>query len=435
MLRSFGSGLAGGAASVAVRGGVRQNYSAVAMDALASTIGNSIAESMASSPSTLTFQADMKARRDENPLLDFMASHPRQDVATSGNEPYVFANRYLLADSGGSMIDVQPSPTEEAVAFAGSGGRVKLNMPNEVLDDMADNVATTSRIKADLANIDAMADHLKSKIPALSTDQLRQVAAESLGLQDSLSYAGGIAFQADTTQRTQAVAQWLNADTSSTVQSDPGLVDNVSGIYNAWRTDQLGFSDAAKMAVGQLRYSATQAINELRAPGPIPNEFTSPPSALGVQPVVFEDLIGAGAAKGFASLIGLGIRDAAKGAATTSAEVAVAKSAANTEARSAAQAANLREHYRQLEKYGQGGLKELESGKLRYYGEIKPATNPGEMIGARRVREWDPLTGNKRTWYETIDQTGTVRSVAPKPVTHPQNHHIFDANGNYVGRR
>ncbi|MBD2816714.1 citrate synthase [Xenorhabdus sp. Flor] len=57
------------------------------------------------------------------------------------------------------------------------------------------------------------------------------------------------------------------------------------------------------------------------------------------------------------------------------------------------------------------------------------------MQGARLVREWDPATGNKRTWYETLDHSGNIRSVAPKPVTHDKNHHIFDANGKYKGRR
>lgn len=55
------------------------------------------------------------------------------------------------------------------------------------------------------------------------------------------------------------------------------------------------------------------------------------------------------------------------------------------------------------------------------------------MKGARLVREWDPSTGNKRTWYETVDHAENIRSVAPKPVTHEKNHHILDIDGNYKG--
>ncbi|MDO7922257.1 hypothetical protein [Enterobacter asburiae] len=62
-------------------------------------------------------------------------------------------------------------------------------------------------------------------------------------------------------------------------------------------------------------------------------------------------------------------------------------------------------------------------------------TFPGEMAGARLVREWDPKTGQTRTWYETLDHAGNIRSVAPKPVTNDKNHHIYDADGNYQGRR
>jgi hypothetical protein len=104
-------------------------------------------------------------------------------------------------------------------------------------------------------------------------------------------------------------------------------------------------------------------------------------------------------------------------------------------AHDAADAARLSQHYSQLEKYGEAGYKVLENGRYRYYGEIKPARTPGQMQGARLVREWDPSTGNSRTWYETLDQEGRVRSVAPKPPTGPLNHRIFDENGNYQGLR
>jgi filamentous hemagglutinin len=104
-------------------------------------------------------------------------------------------------------------------------------------------------------------------------------------------------------------------------------------------------------------------------------------------------------------------------------------------AESALQGARLAEYYRQLEKYGGAGSKELQNGRIRFFGELKPATNPGEMAGARLVREWDPSTGAARTWYETLDHAGRVRSVAPKPATGPANHRAFDKDGSYTGRR
>ncbi|MFS7158903.1 hypothetical protein AB6825_12580 [Serratia proteamaculans] len=88
-----------------------------------------------------------------------------------------------------------------------------------------------------------------------------------------------------------------------------------------------------------------------------------------------------------------------------------------------------------LEKYGQAGVKELENGSFRFYSEVKSARTQGEMAGARLVREWDPSSGKTRPWYETVDHAGNVRSVAPKPVVEEKNHRIFDADGNYKGRR
>ena len=102
---------------------------------------------------------------------------------------------------------------------------------------------------------------------------------------------------------------------------------------------------------------------------------------------------------------------------------------------SSLEGAKLKEYYRQAEKYGQAGVKELENGNYRFYGDMTPSKTTGEMAGARLVREWDPKTDQTRTWYETLDHAGNIRSVAPKPVTNDKNHHIFDADGNYQGRR
>ena len=54
-----------------------------------------------------------------------------------------------------------------------------------------------------------------------------------------------------------------------------------------------------------------------------------------------------------------------------------------------ASGANLNQHYKNLRDYGNAGYKQLENGRYRYYGDVKPARNPGEMKGSRLVREWD----------------------------------------------
>ena len=100
----------------------------------------------------------------------------------------------------------------------------------------------------------------------------------------------------------------------------------------------------------------------------------------------------------------------------------------------AKQAANLKDHLYQADKYGQAGVKELQNGKNRYYGNVSTANKPGEMAGRRTVREWDPATGNKRTWHETVDHNGNVRIVRPQRSNNTKTHYQFDANGNYTGK-
>ncbi|MCF8018622.1 MAG: hypothetical protein K9L62_04365 [Vallitaleaceae bacterium] len=97
--------------------------------------------------------------------------------------------------------------------------------------------------------------------------------------------------------------------------------------------------------------------------------------------------------------------------------------------------AKLKEFYRQAEKYGTGSIKELESGKFRFYGDVKAAAKEGEMAGARLVREWDPATGATRTWYETVDHAGNIRQVRPNPdlTGGVKTHYMFDVDGNYTG--
>ncbi|MEU6212720.1 hypothetical protein ABZ891_22795 [Streptomyces sp. NPDC047023] len=94
----------------------------------------------------------------------------------------------------------------------------------------------------------------------------------------------------------------------------------------------------------------------------------------------------------------------------------------------------LSEHLRQTEKYGQGSVRDLPDGRIRYYGKIDPARNPGEMIGRRLVREWNPVNGNARTWHETIDGAGRIRQVRPdvKFTGGRKVHYVFDILGKFT---
>ncbi|HEB6950122.1 TPA: hypothetical protein R0445_004746 [Salmonella enterica subsp. enterica serovar Hvittingfoss] len=50
---------------------------------------------------------------------------------------------------------------------------------------------------------------------------------------------------------------------------------------------------------------------------------------------------------------------------------------------SSLEGARLKEYYRQVEKYGQAGVKELDNGNYRFYGDMTPSRTTGEMAGAR----------------------------------------------------
>ncbi len=87
---------------------------------------------------------------------------------------------------------------------------------------------------------------------------------------------------------------------------------------------------------------------------------------------------------------------------------------------------------RQVRKYGRGGAQALPDGRVRLHSKLSPAEKAGTIVGRRRVREWDPATGRKREWMESIDASGRVRQV--RPVTGAAKvHYMFDANGNYIG--
>ncbi len=110
----------------------------------------------------------------------------------------------------------------------------------------------------------------------------------------------------------------------------------------------------------------------------------------------------------------------------------VAPRSATGPAHNAANAARLTEHLRQWEKYGAAGFKELQNGRIRYYGNLTAPRTPGTMAGFRRVREWNPATGATRTWFETVDHAGRVRIVRPE-TGGPKIHYMFDEFGNFIG--
>lgn len=102
--------------------------------------------------------------------------------------------------------------------------------------------------------------------------------------------------------------------------------------------------------------------------------------------------------------------------------------------KSAAQGSRLARHLEQLEEFGSAGFKEMQNGGIRYYGEVKIADKPGKMLGMRRVREWNPNTGESRVWFETVDHSGSVRIVRPE-TGGPKVHYLFDEAGKYDGTR
>jgi hypothetical protein len=103
----------------------------------------------------------------------------------------------------------------------------------------------------------------------------------------------------------------------------------------------------------------------------------------------------------------------------------------NNAAHNAAQYDKLSTFYRLSEKYGKGGVKNLENGRIRFYGQITRAAKPGEMVGRRVVREWNPANGNMRTWMESLDGNANVRIVRPE-TGGTKIHYLFDSEGNFL---
>ncbi len=101
-------------------------------------------------------------------------------------------------------------------------------------------------------------------------------------------------------------------------------------------------------------------------------------------------------------------------------------------AHSAANGAKLNQHLFNSQKYGSAGFKELQNGRIRYFGELTPAGKPGTIVGRRKVYEWDPSTGNTRTWMDNLDAQGRSRIIRPE-TGGPKVHFQYDENGNFIG--
>lgn len=94
----------------------------------------------------------------------------------------------------------------------------------------------------------------------------------------------------------------------------------------------------------------------------------------------------------------------------------------------------LKRHLDYSSRFGTGGIKQLQNGRIRYYGELEKAKKPGTMAGQRYVHEFDPKTGKTRGWRETVDANGNVRMVRPQRADKTKTHHMFDEDGKFNGK-
>ncbi len=56
----------------------------------------------------------------------------------------------------------------------------------------------------------------------------------------------------------------------------------------------------------------------------------------------------------------------------------------------------------------------LPDGRIRYYGSEAPARTAGPTRGSAYVTEYNPKTGQVRSWQESYSQSGEVNRVHPK---------------------
>lgn len=56
----------------------------------------------------------------------------------------------------------------------------------------------------------------------------------------------------------------------------------------------------------------------------------------------------------------------------------------------------------------------LPDGRIRYYDKERPARTPGPTRGNSYVVEYNPKTGQVRSWAESYDKNGNVNRIHPK---------------------
>jgi hypothetical protein len=59
---------------------------------------------------------------------------------------------------------------------------------------------------------------------------------------------------------------------------------------------------------------------------------------------------------------------------------------------------------------------ELSDGRIRYYERERLAKTNGPTRGAAYVTEYNPKTGQVRSWMESYDKQGNVNRVHPKTI-------------------
>ncbi len=73
---------------------------------------------------------------------------------------------------------------------------------------------------------------------------------------------------------------------------------------------------------------------------------------------------------------------------------------------------------RALQKAKQKAAKtvKLDDGRIRYYEAERLSRNPGPTRGASHVTEYNPKTGQVRSWGECYDHNGNVNRIYPKMI-------------------
>jgi hypothetical protein len=99
----------------------------------------------------LTFSEDVAARIAANPIMDYLSRNPTPLTP----DTYVFANRFLLAESG--AVSDAMSPSEEATFLA------------------------TAASRKSGPDIDAITERLLSQAPHLSREEVRTLVMNQLG--------------------------------------------------------------------------------------------------------------------------------------------------------------------------------------------------------------------------------------------------------------